>query len=67
MDAKKATARRVLSYRLHVVDSRGPDSTFVSREAAEEEAERLRRSGVRAVVHPVHMPLPTDPWLCIHS
>jgi hypothetical protein len=65
-EAKKATAGRVLSFRVHVQDSHGPDASFASRGAAEEEAGRLRRSGLEVVVRPVHTPLPTDPWLCIH-
>ena len=67
MDSKRATAERVLSYRVHVVGSHGPDGTYSSRGAAEEEADRLRRSGLRTVVQPVHTSLPTDPWLLIHS
>jgi hypothetical protein len=66
-EAKKATAERVLSYRVHVVDSHGPDATFASHEAAVEEADMLRRSGLRTVVQPVHTPLPTNPWLCVHG
>jgi hypothetical protein len=66
-EAKRATAERVLSYRVHVIESHGPDATFASRDAAAQEADRLRRSGLRAVVQPVHTPLPTNPWLCIHS
>jgi predicted aminopeptidase len=66
-EAKKATAARVLSFRVHVVGSHGPDSTYSSRDAAEEEAGRLRRSGLEIVVQPVHAPLPTNPWLCIHT
>jgi hypothetical protein len=66
-EAKRATAERVLSFRVHVVGSRGPDSTYSSRGAAEVEADRLRGSGLRTVVQPVHTPLPTNPWLCIHT
>jgi hypothetical protein len=66
-EVKKATAQRVLYFRLHVEGSHGPDATFASRRAAEEEADRLRRNGLRAVVHPVHTPLPTDPWLSVHG
>lgn len=62
---KRATAERVLAFRVRVVDSHGPDSTFASRAAAEDEAGRLRASGLRTVVQPVHTPLPTNPWLCI--
>ncbi len=54
-------------YRLHVEGSSGPDATFHSREAAEDEAGRLRRSGLRIVVRPVHTPLPTNPWLHVHT
>lgn len=64
-EAKKATARRVLYFQLHVEGSHGPDATFSTRRAAEEEADRLHRSGVRTVVRPVHTPLPSDPWLSI--
>lgn len=65
-ETKRATARRVLMYRLRVEGSHGPDSTWSSRQAAEREADRLRRSGLRVDVRPVHTPLPTDPWLHVH-
>lgn len=65
--AKLATAQRILYFRVHVEGSHGADATFSSRQAAEEEADRLRRSGLRTVVRPVHTPLPSDPWLMIHS
>lgn len=54
-------------YRVHVVGSHGPDSTFSTRSAAADQVRRLRDSGVEAVVHPVHTPLPGDPWLRIHE
>jgi hypothetical protein len=66
-EAKKATAQRVLCFRVHVEGSHGPDATFASRQRAEEEADRLRRSGLRTAVRPVHTPLPSDPWLSIYS
>ncbi|HEY0774227.1 MAG TPA: hypothetical protein VGD51_09110 [Nocardioidaceae bacterium] len=66
-ELKRVTAQRVLMYQVHVEGSRGPDSTFHSRESAEGEADRLRRSGLRSVVRPVHTPLPTNPWLHIHD
>ncbi len=64
---KRVTAERVLTYRVEVAGSHGPHGTFHSREAADAEAERLRRSGLEVVVHAAHAPLPTDPWLCIHG
>ncbi len=54
-------------YRVHVEGSHGCDTTFSSREPAEAEVDRLRRSGLRAAVHPVHTPLPTNPWLLVRS
>ncbi|HEX6247111.1 MAG TPA: hypothetical protein VFZ64_04520 [Nocardioidaceae bacterium] len=66
-ESKRRTAARVLMYRVHVVGSHGPDSTFSTRSAAADQVRRLRDSGVEAVVHPVHTPLPGDPWLRIHE
>jgi hypothetical protein len=66
-ELKRVTAGRVLMYRVEVKGSHGPDSTFHSREAAEDQADRLRRSGLKVVVRPAHAPLPTNPWLCIHE
>lgn len=66
-ETKRATAERVLVFRVHVVGSHGPDSTYSSRGAAEAEAGRLRRSGLEAVVQPAHTQLPVNPWLCIRS
>lgn len=54
-------------YRVHVEGSHGYDCSFSSRAPAEAEADRLRRSGLRTVVHAVHTPLPTNPWLLVHS
>lgn len=66
-ELKRVTAERVLMYRVHVDGSSGPDGTFHSRAAAEDEAGRLRRSGLGVVVRPVHTPLPTNPWLHVHA
>lgn len=66
-ELKRVTAQHVLMYRVHVEGSHGPDSTFHSRQAAEDEAGRLRRSGLPVVVRPVHTPLPNNPWLRIHE
>lgn len=66
-EAKRITAEHVLSYRVDVVGSRALESTFSSRQAAQEEADRLRRSGKRTVVRPVTTPLPTNPWLFLQE
>lgn len=60
-------AGRILSYRVHVVGSHGPDATYATRRSAEQEVDRLRRSGIRAVVRPIHSPLPSDPWLSLYA
>lgn len=64
-EAKNTTAAHVLSFKVQVVGSAEPSLVFGTREAAQDEAVRLRRDGREVVVRPVHRPLPSDPWLGI--